>query len=73
MAVTYRVSWPDQEILWTTPRNLARDMEAKGINRQALILAGPGVAGSRGGPTVPSKLYDAAFSHGYRQAKEPKE
>ncbi len=70
IAVAYRVSWPDEEIIWTTPRNLARDMEAKGINRQALILAGPGVAALKGrDDSKPSKLYDAAFSHGYRAAK----
>ncbi len=69
LAVAYRVSWPDQRLVWTTPQDLARDLEEAGIDRHALILAGPAVAAvARGEEAPPSRLYDAAFSHGFRPA-----
>ncbi len=70
LVVAYRVSWPDQELFWTTPSGLARDLEEKGIKRQALILAGPGVTALQNGETKPSRLYDPTFSHGFRTAKD---
>lgn len=70
LVVVYRVSWPDEKLLWTTPRDLARDLAEAGISRQALILAGPGVAELAGDPGGRSRLYDASFSHGFRRAKD---
>ncbi|MCH5276971.1 MAG: precorrin-4 C(11)-methyltransferase [Desulfovibrionaceae bacterium] len=61
-ALVYRASWPDQRILRGSLGDLARQAEEAGIGRQALILVGqalePDLAASR--------LYDAGFSHGYR-------
>jgi precorrin-4/cobalt-precorrin-4 C11-methyltransferase len=69
--VVYRASWPDQRILWTNVTDLARDMSEADVNRQALILVGPAVEAVAVGQDSPkSKLYDAAFSHGYRSAKK---
>jgi precorrin-4/cobalt-precorrin-4 C11-methyltransferase len=71
VAVVYRASWPDQRILWTSVIDLARDISEAGVNRQALILVGPAVEAVAAGKDSPkSKLYDAAFSHGYRSAKK---
>ncbi len=69
IVVAYRVSWPDQMLVRTTARDLVKDLEDKGITKHALILAGPGVAALRDDETKPSRLYDPAFSHGYRSAE----
>jgi len=70
VAVVYRASWPDEQVLWTTARDLAQDLEQAGLKRQALILAGPAVAALAAGQSAPaSRLYDAGFSHGYRPGR----
>lgn len=61
-ALVYRASWPDQRILRGCLGNLARQAEDAGIGRQALILVGQALKGS----PAASRLYDARFSHGYR-------
>ena len=69
-AVVYRVSWPDEKILWTTIGRLAQDMEENGITRQALILIGRPLDKLKSGLDSPkSKLYDRTFSHGYRRGQ----
>ena len=69
LAVVYRASWPDEKIIWTTVSRLGDDLAAQGAGRQALILAGPAVKALADKKQAPkSKLYDASFSHGYRQA-----
>ena len=75
LAVVYRASWPDQRVLWTSASALPQDLDAAGLKRQALILAGPAVASLAQGQATPaSRLYDAGFSHGYRRGKgEPRE
>lgn len=61
-AVVYRASWPDQQIFRGTLADIAE--KAQGITRTAMIVVGPALS-----KDVPaSKLYDAAFSHGYRKA-----
>ena len=70
LAVVYRVSWPDQRILWTTTTDLARDIREAGLTRQLLILAGRSLAVLRNRTETPvSRLYNAEFSHGWRPAK----
>ena len=71
LAVVYRVSWPDQRILWTTTTDLARDIREAGLTRQLLILGGAFPwQFSETGP-IPRCLvcYNADFSHGWRPAK----
>ena len=71
VCVVYRSSWPDQKVLWTSAAALEEDLAQNGITRQALILAGPGVAAVTPGPksvAARSKLYDPKFSHGYRES-----
>lgn len=69
IAVVQRATWPDEKALWTTAGKLSSDLVEAGIGRQALILAGPAVTALRGGYSGgnKSKLYDGAFSHGWRK------
>ena len=64
-AVVYRASWPDQKVIRGTLADIAGQVEKAGIKKTALILVGPAL--SRRIPA--SKLYDQAFSHGYRKAR----
>ncbi len=63
-AVVVRATWPDQEILRCELKDLATKMKEKGITKTAMIIVGQAL--SQQGEA--SKLYDAAFSHGYRKA-----
>jgi precorrin-4/cobalt-precorrin-4 C11-methyltransferase len=69
IAVVLRATWPDERIVWTTAGSLAKDLADAGVSRQALILAGPAVAAMQTGYSKgrKSKLYDQAFSHGWRK------
>lgn len=69
VVVAYRVSHPDQKIVWTTTAKLAETMKAEKIDRQALIIAGK-VLESFDKDFPVSKLYDRTFSHGFRTAHE---
>lgn len=72
LALLYRVTWPDSRLVWTTCRDLAATLAAEKLDRHTLILAGPAVAALRTGRETPkSKLYDACFTHGYREAACP--
>jgi len=64
-AVVYRASWPDQKIITGTLADIAGKTKAAGIEKTAMVLVGRAL--SRDVPA--SKLYDAAFSHGYRRGK----
>ncbi len=67
-AVAYKVSHPEERILYTTVENLATTCETHGITRHALIIVGKAVEASQGNTElIKSKLYDADFSHGYRK------
>jgi len=68
--VVYRASWPDEQVIRGTLATIAKQVQEAGIRRQALILVGPALA-PEDGQAARSKLYDAAFSHGYRQAGQP--
>lgn len=61
-AIVYKASWDDEKLIRTTVGGLARAGEENGVHRTALILVG----GFLGGAFERSKLYDPAFSHGYR-------
>ncbi|MFP4477487.1 MAG: precorrin-4 C(11)-methyltransferase [Desulfatibacillaceae bacterium] len=69
VVVAYRVSQPDQRLVWTTAAELAQTMETEGIDRQALIIAGR-VLAERQKDFARSKLYDRTFSHGYRAGED---
>ncbi len=61
-AVVYRASWPDERVLRGSLADIAAQVEAAGIGRQALILVGEALRPQESS----SRLYDAQFSHGYR-------
>lgn len=71
IAVVQRATWPDERIIWTTAGSLVADLAKAAVKRQALILAGPAVAALQSGYSGnrKSKLYDQAFSHGWRQER----
>ncbi len=71
VALAYRVSWPDQKLIWTTAGKLPQALDESGLKRQVLILAGPALERMAGQkePGAKSKLYDPAFSHGFRPHK----
>ena len=57
-----RAGWPDQRMAWARADTLADVMREQGFTRQTVFLVLPGQprADDR------SRLYDAAFTHGWR-------
>ncbi len=62
-AVVYRASWPDELIIRGTLADIADKTRVENISSTAMIVVGEALA--RDIPS--SKLYDAAFSHGFRK------
>lgn len=66
-AIAYKVSHPEEKIIYCRIREMEQTCRTNHITRHALILVGPAVAASMGNnELVKSKLYDPEFSHGYR-------
>ncbi|MCF6247170.1 MAG: precorrin-4 C(11)-methyltransferase [Desulfobacula sp.] len=69
-AIAYKVSHPEEAIIYTQIQNLVQSCKDNNIMRHALIIVGKSVAVSlKESDVLESKLYDAGFSHGYRSAK----
>lgn len=66
-AVVYRASWPDERIVEGTLADIAARVAEAGISRQALVLIGEVLRARGQGVPEKSMLYDAQFSHGFRQ------
>jgi precorrin-4/cobalt-precorrin-4 C11-methyltransferase len=66
VAVVCRASWPDEQVVEGSLADIAERVAAAGITKIAVVLVGPALR-SRG---TRSKLYDAHFSHGRREASE---
>ena len=64
-AVVHRASWPEEKVIRGTLADIADRTEPEGIRSTALIIVGRAL----GRDIPPSKLYDAEFSHGWREAK----
>ncbi len=65
-AVVYRSSWPDQKAVQGCLADIAEKTMAAGIKKTAIIIVGEAL-----GKAVPaSRLYDPAFSHGFRVGQE---
>ena len=64
IAVVYKATWPDCQILRGTLADIAVQVREAGIRKTALILVGAFL----GDEYHYSKLYDAGFSHEYRHA-----
>jgi len=70
-AIAYKVSHPEEKIFYTQTQNLVKTCEENNITRHALIIVGKAVEASNGDQAlIQSKLYDAGFSHGYRQSAQ---
>ena len=68
-AIAWRVSHPEEKIVKTSVGQLAATVAAQGLHRLGVIMVGPALAGAGAFQTRRSKLYDKAFSHGYRNGK----
>lgn len=62
-AVVFRASWPDERIVQATLSTIEAAMAGQAIERTALILVGPVLAG---GDFRPSALYDAEYQRRFR-------
>ncbi len=67
VAVVEKATWPDQQIVRGTLADIAGRMGESGIRKTAMILVGPALAD---GESAASQLYDAGFSHEYREGKQ---
>lgn len=66
-AVVFRASWPEERIVRGSLADIAEKTEAAEIRSTAMIVVGEAL--KRNLPA--SKLYDAAFTHGFRKGKTP--
>lgn len=64
-AVVYKASWEDEKIVVGTLADIAARVQKAGIRKTALVTVGRFL----GDRFELSKLYDASFTHEYRQAK----
>ncbi len=67
-AIVYKATWPEEKLVRCTVGTLAQSAAGAGICRTALILVGDFLG--RGGYDR-SKLYDPAFTTGYRKGSQP--
>jgi precorrin-4/cobalt-precorrin-4 C11-methyltransferase len=63
-AIVQRASWPEQLVLRGSLATIAAQAAEAGVDRTAMVLVGD-VLRNEGEDSL---LYDAGFSHGYRQA-----
>jgi precorrin-4/cobalt-precorrin-4 C11-methyltransferase len=65
VAIVEKVSWPDEKQIRGTLSTIAAQVAEAGITKTAIIAVGKVLA--EGPPPALSKLYDEAFTHGYRK------
>lgn len=65
-ALVYKASWPEEACVRCTVGTMVQCAEEHGIRKTALVLVGDFLEGSR----ERSRLYDPAFSTGYRKGKD---
>ncbi len=65
VAIVEKVSWPDERQLRGSLATIAAQVKEANITKTAIIAVGRVLA--EGPPPALSKLYDSAFTHGYRQ------
>lgn len=66
VAICYKVSWPDEAIIYSTVENMAKDAKAAGLTLTTLFIVGECVNAH---DFERSRLYAADFSTCYREAK----
>jgi precorrin-4/cobalt-precorrin-4 C11-methyltransferase len=64
VAVVEKASWPDQAIVRGTLSDIGEKIRASQVRKTAMILVGRALADDA---AAASKLYDAGFSHEYRE------
>lgn len=64
--VVYKATWDEQKVISGTLDDIAQKVEDQGIKNFAMILVGDFINGEYDR----SKLYDAAFAHGFREATQ---
>ena len=69
-AVVYKASQPEEKIIQTTLETIAAELKHQKIDRQAIIIVGRVLEVGLEQFRQRSRLYDAGFSHGYRNAPE---
>jgi precorrin-4/cobalt-precorrin-4 C11-methyltransferase len=67
-AIAFRVSQPEEQIVYTTLGRLAETVKKEKITHQALVIAGRVLDVGIENLVHKSKLYDKEFAHGYRKA-----
>jgi precorrin-4/cobalt-precorrin-4 C11-methyltransferase len=68
VAIVEKVTWPDERQIRGTLATIAAQVKEAGITKTAIIAVGKVLAD--GPPPALSKLYDEAFTHGYRQGSD---
>lgn len=66
VAVVYKASWKDEEVIFGNLGDIAKKVKDKGINKMAQILVGNFIEGDY----ERSKLYDPEFTHKFREARK---
>ena len=66
VAVVYKASWEDEEVVFGTLRDIGEKVKTKGIKKTAQILVGGFIEGDY----ERSQLYHPGFSHEYRDASK---
>jgi precorrin-4/cobalt-precorrin-4 C11-methyltransferase len=64
VAIVYKASWPEQQILLGTLQDIAAKVKEAGIRKTALLAVG----GFLGDEYELSRLYDRTFTHEFREA-----
>lgn len=68
-AIAYKVSQPDEKIIYTRLDNLKKTVKNENITKQALVIIGKVLDKNIDKQEHKSKLYSSEFSHGYRKNK----
>lgn len=64
VAVVYKATWEDEDMVFGTLKDIAEKVKSKGINKMGQILVGNFIEGAYGR----SKLYDPSYTHKFREA-----
>ena len=65
-ALVYKVTWPEEKCIYCTVGTLVQKAEENGIRRTALVLVGDFLDAD----FERSRLYDPAFTTGYRKGTD---
>ena len=68
IVIGHKVGHPGEKIIRTTLSELEESVQADNITRQAVFLVLP----KETAPQIQSRLYDASFGHGFREARRPR-